>query len=127
MSSPTRTRLTGICAAARGAAVAELARARPAPAWLVVTDDANEAERIAEDLAFFLSAGQGSPVPETLVFPESIPDSRDMREAFAASSDRLAVLSRLRAAKTSPLVVVTTPVSCDVPGTDRLPFISTVS
>ncbi|MEY2878952.1 MAG: hypothetical protein RLZZ15_1332, partial [Verrucomicrobiota bacterium] len=50
----------------------------------------------------------------TLVFPESQPDARDMREAFAASSDRLTVLSRLRAtrgmaAAPDTLLVVTTP------------------
>ena len=43
------------------------------------------------------AAQAAGPRPETLVFPESIPDSRDMREAFAASGDRLTVLSRLRA------------------------------
>ena len=41
-----------------------------------------------------------------------MPDSRDMREAFAASADRTTVLSRLRATRTAgapPLVAVTTP------------------
>jgi transcription-repair coupling factor (superfamily II helicase) len=114
MSSSVRTKLTGICAPARGAVVGELVRAQPAPVWLVVTDEAKEAERFAEDLAFFLTAGEGRPIPETLIFPESLADSRDMREAFAASSDRLVVLSRLRALRAAspgvgPVVVVTTP------------------
>jgi transcription-repair coupling factor (superfamily II helicase) len=115
MSSPVRTHLTGVCAPARGAVAAELVRSRPAPVWLIVTDEAREAERLAEDLGFFLAAGDADPMPETLLFPESLADSRDMREAFAASSDRLVVLSRLRAlvrrgaAAQTPVVVVTTP------------------
>jgi len=114
MSPPARFKLTGICAAARGAVVVELARTQPAPVWLVVTGEAREAERLAEDIAFFQGAGGGPPA-ETLVFAESMPDSRDMREAFAASSDRLAVLSRLRAlraptpASSGPLFIVATP------------------
>jgi transcription-repair coupling factor (superfamily II helicase) len=114
MPSPVRLKLTGVCASARGAVIAEFARDQPAPVWLVVTDEAREAERLAEDLAIFLGAA-GAPGPETLVFPESQADSRDMREAFAASSDRLTVLSRLRslarggATGAAPLVVVTTP------------------
>jgi transcription-repair coupling factor (superfamily II helicase) len=115
MSSSVRTQLTGVCAPARGAVVAELVRSQPAPVWLIVTDEAKEAERLAEDLAFFLAADGMDPKPETLIFPESLADSRDMREAFAASSDRLMVLSRLRAltrrgvVAMTPVVVVTTP------------------
>ncbi|HVW20518.1 MAG TPA: transcription-repair coupling factor [Opitutaceae bacterium] len=88
-------RLTGVCAAARGAVVAELARAHPAPVWLAVAGDLKEAERLAEDLEFFLAAA-AAPAPEIRIFPDSSAETRDMREAFAASSDRLAVLSRLR-------------------------------
>jgi transcription-repair coupling factor (superfamily II helicase) len=117
MSSPIRTQLTGVCAAARGVVLAELVRSHPAPVWLVVADEAKEAERLSEDLALFLAAGGSDAPPETLIFPESLPDSRDMREAFAASSDRLAVLSRLRALRSAPksqpppppLIVVATP------------------
>ncbi len=114
MSSPARLKLTGICAPARGAAVAELARAQPAPVWLVVAGEPREAERLAEDIVFFQAALGGEP-GETLIFAESMPDSRDMREAFAASSDRLTVLSRLRALRRpapdtpGPLFIVTTP------------------
>ncbi|KXU36492.1 transcription-repair coupling factor [Cephaloticoccus primus] len=50
------------------------------------------------------------------LFPEAMPDSRDMREAFAASSERLAILGQLRALREhpsgegrAPLAVVTTP------------------
>ncbi|MCX6956456.1 MAG: DEAD/DEAH box helicase, partial [Verrucomicrobia bacterium] len=114
VSTLLRTKLTGICPPARGAVVAELARAQPAPVWLVVAEDLKTAEHVADDLAFF-HAASGDPRPRrTLVFPESMPDSRDMREAFAASSDRLTVLSRLRAVRgmtTTPdsVIVVTTP------------------
>jgi len=110
----TRTKLTGICPPSRGAVIAELARAQPAPVWLVIAEDLKTAEHIAEDLAFFHAASGDSRAQRTLVFPESMTDNRDMREAFAASSDRLTVLSRLRAVRgmtTTPdtVVVVTTP------------------
>jgi transcription-repair coupling factor (superfamily II helicase) len=116
MSLPAiaRTKLTGICPPARGAVIADLARAHPSPVWLVVAEDLKTAEHVAEDLAFF-HAASGNPRPHrTLVFPESMTDHRDMREAFAASSDRLTVLSRLRAVRgmaTTPdtVIVVTTP------------------
>ncbi len=110
----TRRKLTGVCPPARGAVIAELARAHPAPVWLVVTENLKAAEHLAEDVAFFLRTGAEQRVPQALVFPESMQDSTDMREAFAASSDRLTVLSRLRAtrgftATPDTLVVVTTP------------------
>ena len=114
MAARSRFKITGVCPSARGAVLAELARAHPAPVWLVVAEDLKAAEHIAEDLAFFHSASGDARPWASLVFPESQPDSRDMREAFAASSDRLTVLSRLRATRgmeTTPdtLVVVTTP------------------
>jgi transcription-repair coupling factor (superfamily II helicase) len=113
----SRFKLTGICPPARGAVLAELLCTHPSPVWLVVAGDLRTAETLAEDIAFFHSAAGGKPPPETLVFPESLSDSRDMREAFAASSDRLTVLSKLRAyrslstlnAQHSTLVILTTP------------------
>ncbi|HVS50750.1 MAG TPA: transcription-repair coupling factor [Opitutaceae bacterium] len=114
VSTAQRHKLTGVCPPARGAVVAELCRAQPAPVWIIVAEDLKTAEHLAEDLAFFHRAS-GDPRPQhTLVFPESLPESRDMREAFAASSDRLTVLSRLRALRglsSAPdsLVVTTTP------------------
>ncbi len=112
-TSANRFKLTGVCPAARGAALAELVRAHPAPAWVVVAGEAREADHLAEDAGFFLKARDPKGRLEVLVLPESIPDSRDMREAFAASSDRLSVLSRLKArrriAAQDPLVIVTTP------------------
>jgi len=116
----TRIKLTGVCPPARGAVIAELTRGHPAPVWLVVAEELKHAEQLAEDIAFFHRSAGGNPASiETLVFPESMPDSRDMREAFAASADRTTVLSRLRAARSvtqlsgfSPqvsLVVLTTP------------------
>ena len=114
VSAIHRTKLTGICPPARGAVVAELARARPAPVWLVVAEDLKSAEHVADDIAFFNAAASDARPCRTLVFPESLTDNRDMREAFAASSDRLTVLSRLRAVRgmtTTPdtVIVVTTP------------------
>jgi len=111
---PVRLKLTGVCPPARGCVLAELARRRPAPVWLVVAEDLKTAEHIAEDITFAHHAAGDSRPLATLVFPESLPDSRDMREAFAASGDRLTVLSRLRALRRTTraedtLVVVTTP------------------
>jgi transcription-repair coupling factor (superfamily II helicase) len=99
MTGAARHKLVGVCPAARGAVIAETMRAHPSPVWLVVAPDLKAAEQLAEDVAFFARADGISPPLETLVFPESIPDSRDMREAFAASGDRLTVLSRLRDAR----------------------------
>ena len=109
-----RTKFTGVCPAARGAILAELARAHPAPVWLVVAEDLKIAEQLAEDIMFFHQAAGGARPLQSLVFPESLHDSRDMREAFAASSERVTVLSRLRATRAlaaapDTLVVVTTP------------------
>jgi transcription-repair coupling factor (superfamily II helicase) len=109
-----RQKLTGISPPARGAVIAELCRAHPAPVFLVITENLKAAEHLAEDVAFFHGALENKRPQQTLVFPESMPDSRDMREAFAASSDRLTVLSRLRATRAltstpDTLVVVTTP------------------
>jgi transcription-repair coupling factor (superfamily II helicase) len=98
MTGAARHKIVGVCPAARGAVLAETLRAHPSPVWIVVAPDLRAAEQVAEDTAFFAGAAGGTP-PETLVFPESIPDSRDMREAFAASGDRLTVLSRLREAR----------------------------
>ncbi|HEY4989134.1 MAG TPA: transcription-repair coupling factor, partial [Opitutaceae bacterium] len=86
------------------------------PVWIVVAPDLRAAEQLAEDTAFFSAAPGGAAVLSTLVFPESIPDSRDMREAFAASGDRLTVLSRLREARAlgrgaPPMAVFATPTS----------------
>ena len=96
VSLPARTLHTGVCPPARGAVVAGLVRATPAPGWLVVAADWKLAGRLAEDIAFFAEAGASDGALETMVFPASLADSRDMREAFAASAARMRVLSRLR-------------------------------
>jgi len=98
-STAHRLKLTGICPAARGAVVEELTRAYPSPVYVVIVDELRVAEQLAEDIAFFSEASTGTTALEVLVFPESMPDNRDMREAFAASADRLTVLSRLRATR----------------------------
>jgi transcription-repair coupling factor (superfamily II helicase) len=109
-----RHKLTGVCPPARGAVIVELTRTHPAPVWLVVADELKAVEQLAEDIAFFHRASDVKRALDILVFPESMPDTRDMREAFAASSDRLTALSRLRATRTvsagaNPLVIVSTP------------------
>jgi transcription-repair coupling factor (superfamily II helicase) len=99
-----RLKLTGVCPPARGAVIAELMRGHLAPVWLVVTENLKLAEQLAEDITFFYRSAGGNPAAvSTLIFPESIPDSRDMREAFAASADRTTVLSRLRASRSCEL------------------------
>ncbi|MFI5335992.1 MAG: CarD family transcriptional regulator, partial [Opitutales bacterium] len=113
-STPVRHYLTGICPPARGCALAELVRAHPAPVWLVVAEDLTTAEHLAEDTRFFHTAAGATTPLSVLLFPESLADRPDMREAFAASNDRLTVLSRLRALRhrsetPDRLVVVTTP------------------
>ncbi len=118
VSASPRFKLTGVCPPSRGAVIAGLSRSHASPVWLVVAEDLKTAEALAEDIAFFNAAAGDAIAPELLVFPESMPDNRDMREAFAASSDRLTALSKLRAlrgltggatAATTRLVVVTTP------------------
>ncbi|MDE3084214.1 MAG: transcription-repair coupling factor, partial [Verrucomicrobiota bacterium] len=115
----SRFKLTGICPPARGAALAELLHTHPSPVWIVVTDTLRGAEALAEDVVLFHSAAEPKSPIEVFIFPEAMPDNRDMREAFAASSDRLTVLSKLRARRSishsqlstlnSQLIVFTTP------------------
>ncbi|HEX2099944.1 MAG TPA: transcription-repair coupling factor, partial [Candidatus Synoicihabitans sp.] len=122
MSTATTTRrikLTGISAPARGVVLAELLANASAPVLLVVAPETKVAEQLVEDVAFFAHALGAVAAPEVLLLPESMPESRDMREAFTASADRLTVLSRLRATrrttaaavnpKVGAIVVVTTP------------------
>jgi len=114
MTGGARHRFVGVCPAARAAVIAETMRVHASPVWVVVAQDLRAAEQLAEDVAFFSGAFGSDPPPEALVFPESIPDSRDMREAFAASGERLTVLARLRAARAggaAPLAVFATPAS----------------
>ncbi|NDC74557.1 transcription-repair coupling factor [bacterium] len=122
--SPSREKHSGVCPAARGAVLSELLHRHPAPVWLIVADTLRAAEQLAEDTSLFypaLAPDTGTARPcaalDGLVLPESLADSRDMAEAFAASADRQAVLSRLRATRqfsslptgTAPLAIFTTP------------------
>jgi len=102
MTAAGRHKIVGVCPAARAAVLAQAMRSHPSPVWLVVAQDLRAAEQLAEDVRLFASAPGGAVELQALVFPESIPDSRDIREAFAASGDRLAVLSGLRAARSHP-------------------------
>jgi len=94
-----RHKHTGVTPPARGAVIAELTRQHPAPVWIIVAANLKSAEELAEDVAFFRSIGSEKHPPTTLVFPESMPDARDMREAIAASNDRYPALSKLRATR----------------------------
>ena len=70
-----------------------------------MADTLKAAEQLAEDTTLFHAAfspsGLSAPSSrlEAIVLPEALTDSRDMAEAFAASADRQAVLSRLRATR----------------------------
>lgn len=109
-----RTKLTGVCPAARAYAVAALLRRHPAVTWLVVVEEPGQAPAFAEDVALFTQDTGLAQAVSPVVFPEVHSENRDLREAFQASSDRLAVLSRLRAQAghtdgLAPLVIVTSP------------------
>lgn len=104
-----RHKLTGVCPPARGVVIGELVRTQPAPVWIVIAEELKTAEQLAEDIALFHASGSAARPLETLVMPESMPDSRDMREAFTASADRLTVLSRLRAARTQSVAIANAP------------------
>ncbi|MDF9833027.1 transcription-repair coupling factor (superfamily II helicase) [Ereboglobus sp. PH5-5] len=129
---PYRAKHVGVCPPARGAVIGELVRAHPAPLWLIVVDEPKLAEQLAEDIAFFETAGAtDSPTGNRklktgnsaaiYILPESMPDTRDMREAFAASADRLTVLSALRGSLNAepkishPKLIVTTPAALSQP------------
>jgi transcription-repair coupling factor (superfamily II helicase) len=113
--SAPRTKLTGICPAAQSHALAELLRRNPSPVWLVLHEEAQKTDALAEDIALFHSADNGRAPLEILSFPEA--QAGEMREAFTAASDRLAVLSKLRGirsvsqlpALSSQLLILTTP------------------
>lgn len=99
MSAAVSTRqLVGVAPPARGAVLTDLIQQDESPVHLVVCQDLRQAEALAEDVALFsdLSAPE-APSPEILVLPDSMPTDADMREAFAASADRTAVLSKLKA------------------------------
>ena len=111
-TASNRTKLTGICPAAQAHALAELLRLHPAPVWVVIHEEAQKTDALAEDIALFHSAGGDKTKLEIIPFPEA--QSGEMREAFNAASDRLAVLSKLRGMKnatanSSTLLILTTP------------------
>jgi len=95
-SPASRTKLTGVCPAAQPHALAAMVGRLPAPVWLVVHEEAQQTDALAEDIALFYAANPGPAALEIMLFPETQTDNREMREAFNAASDRLAVLSKLR-------------------------------
>ncbi len=110
----SRIKITGVCPVAQPHALAELLRRHPAPVWLVVHEEAQQADSLAEDIALFHAATASPGGLEIIHFPEAQTDNREMREAFNAASDRLSVLSKLRAlrqatAKSGTLLILTTP------------------
>jgi transcription-repair coupling factor (superfamily II helicase) len=126
----SRTILTGICPAARPHALAELLATSPAPVWLIIHEEARDADTLAEDIALFHAARGGEPAAlEIVSFPEAQTENREMREAFHAASDRLTVLSKLRGrlgsklhAFASPLVILATPAALLQPVPPREDF-----
>jgi transcription-repair coupling factor (superfamily II helicase) len=123
-ASVQRLKLTGVSPPARGAVLANLLQTHPAPVWLVVAPDRKLAEQLVEDGPFFTQQSGGSTEPSVLLLPETMPEGLDMRESFAASADRMTVLSRLRGTRRAsaasskaapPLVVVSTPAALAQP------------
>jgi transcription-repair coupling factor (superfamily II helicase) len=115
---PNTTRLTGICPAAVPFALEWLLRRRPAPVWVVLMETLREAEQLAEDLELATTLAGHASQPVVRIMPETPDAGMEMREAFAASSDRLAALSQLRARRNftgeswkDVLVIVTTPLA----------------
>ncbi len=90
-------------------------QAHPAPATLVVCQDQRAAEALAEDVALFGTSLSKQCPWDILLLPESMPANAEMREAFTASSDRLAVLSRLSSPDSPgpkrPLLILSTPIA----------------
>jgi len=126
-SSPATSatlRLVGVCPPARGAVLASWLLTRDCRLTLVICPDLKTAEALAEDCALFAAAQAGATPWDILVLPESMPEGGDMREAFSASSDRLAVLSRLGSDErsTRPLLVLGTPQSVTQPVPARREF-----
>jgi transcription-repair coupling factor (superfamily II helicase) len=107
----SRIKLTGICPAAHPYALTELLAKHPSPTWLVIHEEAARTDALAEDLALFHRSSSPNSRLEILIFPEAQTDNREMREAFNAASDRLAVLSKLRGVPGSQhqIVVLATP------------------
>ncbi|MFA5262829.1 MAG: transcription-repair coupling factor [Opitutaceae bacterium] len=109
-----RHKLVGVCPPARGAVLAAWLASNPGGAWLIVCPDMRCAEALAEDIPLFTRLNPKALPLETMVLPEAMPADADMREAFTASSDRMAILSKLGAASAagsgvSPLAILTTP------------------
>ncbi|HQY06593.1 MAG TPA: transcription-repair coupling factor, partial [Lacunisphaera sp.] len=120
----SRTKLTGICPAAQAYALAELLRLNPAPVWLLIHEESQKSAVLAEDIALFHAASPVPAKPEILTFPEA--QTGELREAFHAASDRLAVLSKLRGLRSvasraptpllqETLLVLTTPAALRQP------------
>ncbi len=109
--SALRTKITGVCPPAIAYALAGLVRRQPASGWLVIHEEAQQADALLEDLALFIRASQPAGSPTILNFPEAQTDHRKTRDAFNAASDRLAVLSQLRRPATADhqLIVLATP------------------
>ena len=69
-----RRKLTGVCPPARGAVIAALVGAEPAPVWLVVADGPRAAEQLVEDTALFATGFGGERPVTAAVFPEAPQD-----------------------------------------------------
>jgi transcription-repair coupling factor (superfamily II helicase) len=129
-SVPSVRQITGVCPPAKGAVLADLISREAAPVGFVICANLKQAEQLAEDMLLFAhqeyTTGQN---PDVVVLPQSTTVDVDMREAFAVSADRTAVLSKLKAARSlarrakgaSPLIVFTFPggIAQSVPALER--------
>jgi transcription-repair coupling factor (superfamily II helicase) len=78
---------------------------------VVATRDLRTAETLAEDLSVFSLALTPAATSNTYLLPESMPEEGGLREAFAASSDRLSVFSRLSRLKPGERVAIVAPLA----------------
>jgi len=103
MTARNRSRqLVGVAPPARGAVLVDLIGRDDAPLHVVICADLRQAESLAEDITLFANlSAEKAPSPEVLILPDSMPTDADMREAFAASADRTAVLSKLKALRSA--------------------------
>jgi transcription-repair coupling factor (superfamily II helicase) len=102
--------LVGITPSARGGVLVELFAQHPAPVQLILCPTLAQAEQLSEDVRLFLEISESKAVPPDIcVLPDSMPTDADMREAFAASADRTAVLSKLRATRAAKSLVRKSP------------------
>lgn len=117
-SSASVRQITGVCPPAQGAILADIIAQESAPVAFVICANLKQAEQLEEDILLFAQQEYTTGnVPDIVVLPQSTTVDVDMREAFAVSADRTAVLSKLKATRSQtrraknapPLIVLTFP------------------